>query len=155
MTAILALPVGRVAVHSRDDTIDGIEYLPPGTALIAARSAPARAFAAQLQEYLASPGLQFDVPLADDHGTEHQRRVWRRLRTIPAGAPLSYGVLAAELGSGARAVAGACRSNPFPLVVPCHRVLAKSGIGGFAGHSDGWRVELKQWLIEHERRAAD
>jgi len=81
----------------------------------------------------------------------HQRRVWQRLRAIPAGNPISYSQLASDVGSGARAVANACRANWFPLVVPCHRVVAKSGLGGFAGHRDGWHLELKQWLLRHER----
>ena len=152
MTAVLALPVARVAVYGDEDVIEYIEYQPPETALQAPKTGPARQFEQQLACYLVDGGFDFDLPLNDDVGSDHQRRVWRRLRTIPAGDPISYGVLAREIGSGARAVAGACRANPFPLVVPCHRVVAKSGPGGFAGHHDGWQLELKQWLLRHEQQ---
>jgi len=151
VAAVLGLPVGRVAVYGDHNAIEYIEFQPPGTALMAPRCAPARRFAAQLQAYLEAAENGFDVPLADDVGSAHQRRVWQRLRAIPVGAAISYGELARDVGSGARAVANACRANWFPLVVPCHRVVAKSGPGGFAGQRDGWQLALKQWLLRHEQ----
>lgn len=151
VTAVLELPVGCVAVYSDHHAIEYIEFQPPGSVQLAPACAPARRFAAQLQAYLEDARNGFDVPLADDVGSAHQRRVWQRLRAIPAGAAISYAELARDVGSGARAVANACRANWFPLVVPCHRVVAKSGLGGFAGHRDGWRLELKQWLLRHEQ----
>lgn len=152
VTAVLKLPVARVALYGDEQRLEYIEFQPPETALQEPGNALARRFADQLQAYLADAGSGFDVPLDDDVGSVHQRRVWQRLRTIPVGAPISYGELARDVGSGARAVANACRANWFPLVVPCHRVVAKSGLGGFAGHRDGWRLDLKQWLLRHEQR---
>ncbi len=58
--------------------------------------------------------------------------------------------MARTLGSAARAVGQACGANPFPLVVPCHRVLGSKGIGGFANHTEGWLIETKRWLLWHE-----
>jgi len=149
--AVLALPVARVALYGDEDVIDYIAYRAPDARLQSPATAPARRFAQQLAAYLEAAGGGFDVPLREGVGSAYQRRVWRRLCAIPAGRPVSYGVLADEIGSGARAVAGACRANHFPLVIPCHRVVAKSGLGGFAGHRDGWQLELKQWLLRHEQ----
>lgn len=83
-------------------------------------------------------------------GTPFQERVWRQLRMIPPGEVRTYGELAALLGSGSRAVAGACRANRFPLLVPCHRVVSKSGLGGFFGHVEGSYLDIKRWLLKHE-----
>ncbi|MCF7991219.1 MAG: methylated-DNA--[protein]-cysteine S-methyltransferase [Thiohalocapsa sp.] len=86
-------------------------------------------------------------------GTPFQRRVWHAISAIPPGSTRTYGAIAAELGSAARAVGGACRANPCPLVVPCHRVVARRGLGGFAGDAGARLVEIKRWLLAHERAA--
>ncbi len=88
----------------------------------------------QIEEYLAGDRRSFDLPLADPaDATAFQRRVWAALGRIPYGEVRTYGDLAAVLNTGARAVGGACRRNPLPLVVPCHRVVARAGLGGFSG----------------------
>jgi len=84
----------------------------------------------------------------DTGGTDFQRRVWKRLREIPAGDTLSYGALAESLGqpTATRAVAAANGRNPVSIVVPCHRVIAKDGsLWGYGGGLD-----RKRWLLEHE-----
>ncbi len=86
-----------------------------------------------------------------EKGTAFQKRVWSALRTIPYGQTVTYGQLAEKLDSGARAVANACRHNPIALVTPCHRVVSANGIGGFMGQNSGNEIDLKQWLINHER----
>jgi methylated-DNA-[protein]-cysteine S-methyltransferase len=83
-------------------------------------------------------------------GTPFQRRVWQRLSAIPAGETLTYGALARELGTSARAVGGACRTNPIPLVIPCHRVVATNGLGGYSGERGGDWLAKKRWLLAHE-----
>ena len=72
------------------------------------------------------------------------------MQAIPAGEVRRYGQLADALGSSARAVGGACRANPVPLVVPCHRVVAAHGLGGFGGATGGKRLSVKQRLLEGE-----
>ncbi len=89
------------------------------------------------------------VPLAPA-GTAFQRRVWAALRAIPPGETRTYGALAAALGSHPRAVAGACRANPWVLLVPCHRAVSTCGPGGFMGATDGWPLALKRRLLAHE-----
>jgi len=83
-------------------------------------------------------------------GSDFQIRVWRALQDIDAGSVMAYGDLARRLNSSARAVGNACRRNPLPIIVPCHRVVAKNGIGGFAGTTQGQLIEQKRRLLAHE-----
>ena len=104
----------------------------------------------QIQSYLEDPAFEFDLPLKLS-GTRHRLAVWEAMQRIPAGATRTYGDLARDLGSSARAVGGACGANPVPLVVPCHRVVAAGGLGGFMGAKrDGFELAIKRWLLEHE-----
>lgn len=103
----------------------------------------------QLQAYLKDPQRGFDLPI-EAKGTLFQQRVWRCLQTIPAGQTWSYGQLARHIDSSARAVGGACRRNPVALIVPCHRVVAANGPGGYAGDTNGRNMQVKQWLLAHE-----
>lgn len=101
-----------------------------------------------LDHYFESGSLAADIPLSLQ-GTHFQKRVWRALRDIPSGTVRTYGEIAAELNTGSRAVGQACRRNNIPLFIPCHRVVASQGLGGFMG---GYReVEKKRWLLQHER----
>lgn len=102
-----------------------------------------------LADYFLNPGSQLQAHLTPA-GTPFQQRVWARLREIPVGTTLSYGELADELASGARAVAAACRANPIPLLIPCHRVVAHAGLGGYMGATAGDALNIKQWLLRHE-----
>jgi len=103
----------------------------------------------QLEQYFSAPEIDFDMEL-ELHGTPYQQRVWQALREIPAGQTLDYTELAQRLNSSARAVGNACRANPLPIVVPCHRVVAKSGLGGYMGQREGEAVDIKRWLLQHE-----
>ena len=103
----------------------------------------------QLNDYFRSPDYLFTLPILPQ-GTAFQMRVWSALSAIPSGKVLTYGELAEQLGSSARAVGNACRRNPIPVIVPCHRIVAKSGIGGFAGDIDGRLIDIKLRLLEHE-----
>ncbi|MFJ9106750.1 methylated-DNA--[protein]-cysteine S-methyltransferase [Streptomyces sp. NPDC102283] len=103
------------------------------------RHAPA-AFAEvarQLEAYFAGRSTRFDVPLAEGAGTEFQRRVWAALESIPYGSTVSYGEVAARVGSsgaGVRAVGTAIGRNPLLVVRPCHRVIGADGaLRGYAG----------------------
>ncbi|MBD1391390.1 methylated-DNA--[protein]-cysteine S-methyltransferase [Neiella sp. HB171785] len=113
-------------------------------------SALAKLAQQQLDAYLADANFQFDLPLRPI-GTEFQCRVWQHLQQIPVGQVQSYGEAAGLLGSVARAVGGACRRNPIPLFIPCHRIVAKQGIGGFSGQVSGQQIDLKNALLQHEK----
>ncbi len=104
----------------------------------------------QLEEYFDGARLDFDLPLAP-FGSDYQKRVWAALCRIPAGATRSYGDIAREAGGSPRSVGGANGRNPIPILIPCHRVLAGNGIGGYSG-GDG--LPTKRFLLDLETRAA-
>ena len=104
---------------------------------------------AALASYFDAGATGLNLPLAA-RGTDFQHRVWRALQAIPPGETRTYGDLARQLGTSARAIGGACRANPCLIAVPCHRVIAKNGLGGFAGDVSGRRLEVKRWLLRHE-----
>ena len=113
--------------------------------------AAGREICQRIRHYLDDP-LQndfLDIPCCYT-GTPFQVNVWKALRTIPAGRVLTYGELAKRLDTSARAVGNACRQNPRPVVIPCHRVVAASGIGGYAGATHGSLFAIKRWLLQHE-----
>ena len=103
--------------------------------------------AAQLQAYFAGKLKRFDLPLAPE-GNDFNRRAWAAIARIPFGETRSYGDVAFELGSGPRAVGGACARNPIPLFIPCHRILAAHGALG--GYSGGKGLATKIFLLELE-----
>ncbi len=146
----MAAPFGRLGITLRDGALADIFFLGNRVPLCAPGTELGRTVLAQLDAYFSNPKFSFDLPLVMD-GTPYQRRVWRALRRIPVGETKSYGELAKRLRSSARAVGNACRANPIPIVVPCHRVVATSGIGGFMGKESGNALRLKRWLLDHER----
>lgn len=103
----------------------------------------------QIMAYLENPRWRFSLPI-NLRGTPFQRKVWAGLLEIPVSCTKTYGQFATEFESGARAIAAACRANELPLVVPCHRIVASKGLGGYAGQVDGFAVEVKKWLLKHE-----
>ncbi|MBK8816309.1 MAG: MGMT family protein [Methylococcaceae bacterium] len=88
-------------------------------------------------------------------GTVHQNKVWAELLTIPLGETLTYSTLAKKIGSGARAVGNACRTNPYTLLIPCHRVVAVKGMGGYSGHRHGEYMKIKERLLDFEANLAN
>lgn len=85
-------------------------------------------------------------------GTTFQKTVWQVLSTIKPGQTRTYGDIATQLKSSPRAVGNACRRNPVPIFIPCHRVVSASGRGGFMGHTTGEPLEIKEWLLAHEQK---
>jgi len=129
-----------------------VVYLPRSAGALAPTNALAERACAQIECYLADPGYRFELPLKYV-GTAFQRRVWDRIAAIPRGQTMTYGDMARSLQSGPRAVGQACGTNHFPLVIPCHRVVAAKGLGGFAHNTSGYLIEVKRWLLRHEGRA--
>lgn len=149
--AVAPTPVGRMGIRMSGDRLLGIDFAPAAAAVDRVPDGATREVLDQLFHYFEDAHWQFDLPL-EMRGTPFQRRVWQRLRAIPAGHSPSYGDLARELGSSARAVGGACRRNPIAIVVPCHRVIAAGGdVGGFMGERGGEALAIKRWLLNHER----
>jgi len=147
--AKLKAPFGVLAIECTDNTLTGIEFLAPGTATQSPRNAFAQEVCEQLSAYFADADFCFDLPLKLG-GTEHQNKVWQAMRAIPRGQVQTYGALAAQIGSSPRAIGQACGNNPIPVIIPCHRVVGKSGMGGFMHRSGGFALDIKRWLLAHE-----
>ncbi len=153
--ARLRAPFATLGIVASDTHLTGIRFLAASVpALAPKRGGIAHLACVQLQAYLEDPAFVFDLPLRLA-GTRHRLSVWEAMQRIPAGATRSYGELAAELRSSARAVGGACGANPIPVVVPCHRVIGAGGaIGGFMGAArEGFERDIKRWLLRHEGAA--
>ncbi len=147
--AVVSAPTFSLGVRCNDDEILDIEFLEP-RAEVVPKSLLAKEAMRQLRAYLKDPRCGFALPLAPA-GTPFQRRVWAGIAAIPAGGTKTYGELAQAVGSGPRAVGNACGANPFPVVVPCHRVVASGGgLGGFARNRGGFLLDVKRWLLKHE-----
>lgn len=153
-SAVIAAPFGRLGIVT--DMVDGslmvtqICYLPKTNKLISPKNALAAKVEKQCQKYFKDPDYVFDLPMAKV-GTGFQNKVWDQINRIPVGRTLTYGDVAKNIRSAPRAVGQACGSNPYPLIVPCHRVVSATGIGGFAHQSgEGFHREVKTWLLSHE-----
>lgn len=146
--AVVGLPFGFVGVRTLGGCVQEISFLAEGVERRATNELAQRAVE-QLVAYCADSSSPIDLPMAI-HGTEFQRRVWSEISGIPPGTTRSYGELADRLKGTARAVGQACGDNRLPLAIPCHRVVAASGIGGFAHHRGGVFERIKRWLLVHE-----
>lgn len=149
--AIYAAPFAKLGIRCTEEAVQGIEFLPLSARAMQPRGELAQKVCMQLEAYLADSDFRFDLPL-DLGGTEHQCKVWRAMLTIPRGETRTYGQLATLFGSSPRAVGQACGNNPAPIIVPCHRVVGKAGLGGFMHHAEGDALDIKRWLLAHERR---
>lgn len=147
--ARIATPFAVLEIRTSGGFVTGIEYLPGGTPEAAPKTELAREAARQIEAYVADSRFRFHLPLWLE-GTDHQRKVWREIASIPPGATLTYAEIAKRIGSSARAVGAACGANPVPPVIPCHRVVAAQGIGGFMGGRGAAQLDIKRWLLAHE-----
>lgn len=141
---------GCICVHHDGDSAVELDILPDCKHDIdIAKNELEESLVDTFRAYFSSSEQDFMLPIKLQ-GSEFQHRVWQALQEISIGSVMSYGELAEKLNSSARAVGNACRRNPLPIIVPCHRVVAKSGIGGFAGATQGRLIEQKRRLLAHE-----
>jgi methylated-DNA-[protein]-cysteine S-methyltransferase len=150
-SAVVEAPFGAVGIRTGGEKVLEVVYLPPRFDEQAPTDALAERAAKQIAQYLVQPDFVFDLPLAPV-GTAFQSRVWRAISAIPLGEVLTYGQVARLVQSAPRAVGQACGANWFPLIIPCHRVTASGGLGGFSNDGDvqGFHIGVKRWLLAHE-----
>jgi methylated-DNA-[protein]-cysteine S-methyltransferase len=146
--ANVSSPVGPWAVVGTTNALTAI-YLPTQPQR-PSQGAPPRAVALavqQLEEYFVGRRREFDVTLADVIATTFQRQVWDALVDIPYGHVRTYGEIANGVGRphASRAVGNANHANPWPIVVPCHRVVSATGLGGYGGGD-----AVKRYLLNLE-----
>lgn len=153
-SAIIEAPFGRLGIETK--MVEGslmvtqLCYLPKTVKLISPKNALALKVEKQCKKYFKDPSFVFDLPIAPA-GTGFQNKVWDQINQIKVGNTLTYGDVAKNIRSAPRAVGQACGSNPYPLIVPCHRVVSATGIGGFAHQAgEGFHRQVKTWLLSHE-----
>jgi methylated-DNA-[protein]-cysteine S-methyltransferase len=148
--AILAAPFCHLGACFSGEVLTRLDFLPATTQATAMPDARAQRLADELAAYWRNPAHQFDLPFKPN-GTPFQLRVWQALVEITPGKPTTYGALARQLGTAARAVGQACGANPLPILIPCHRVVSAQGLGGFMHAASGAPLDFKSWLLAHER----
>ena len=150
-SAIVAAPFGAMGVRADGGQLRELVYLPPHFAEKEPQDGVSEQACLQLARYFADPDAPFELPLAQ-LGSVFQRKVWAAIAQIARGQVRTYGDVARLIGSAPRAVGQACGANWFPILIPCHRVTAASGLGGFAHHDDatGFHLGVKRWLLAHE-----
>lgn len=151
MNTVIEAPFGRLLLTAEANYLIGIEFMPADTPLGGGLvTGVMKDTIDQLEHYFADPTYVFDVRYLLK-GTPYQQQVWTQIANIPSGQTRCYHEIATALGSSPRAVGGACGRNPLPIVIPCHRVVAANGLGGFSQTQGGsWLMEVKRWLLRHE-----
>jgi len=137
-------PVGDLTVSEADGTIVSLDW---GWGAEQTPTPLLTKAIAQLQSYFDGDQTGFALPLIP-HGTPFQQSVWSAMRAIPYGQTTSYGDIAHDIGSAARAIGRACGQNPLPILIPCHRVVGADGkLGGYSGNGG---IETKTALLRLE-----
>ena len=143
----------RLALSFCDQQLCAMDFVDARSDLAEAQSSQQWLAVQAVLDYFEDPARVRPLPQMQLQATAFQQRVWQALCDIPSGETRSYGALARQLQTSARALAGACRANPVPILVPCHRVVASHGLGGYMGETDGPALAIKQWLLHHEQHA--
>lgn len=148
-TARFASPLGALTLSATDDWLTGLR-IPPSVDTGATQgdvTHPVLAAAiAQLDAWFAGRLHRFDLPLSPLESAEGAA-LRAAIASIPYGKTMTYGELAANCGSVARAVGGACKANAFPIIIPCHRVTSAAGPEFYSG---GAGARTKSWLLDFE-----
>ena len=143
--AIIQTPIGKLGISTIGQLLTRFDFLTDGRALIAPNEEIVASIVSQLNQYFQYPNFEFNIPY-QLQGTPFQNRVWQTLSKLPKQKTISYGTLAKKLKTGARAIGNACRANPLPVLIPCHRVIAQGNLGGYMGKE----IAIKKWLLNHE-----
>lgn len=148
--ACLSTPFSNIGLCFDEHTLIAVDYVEPGLK-IKPVSVESKKACQQIRAYCAGklPGMTFNLQMYAT-GTPFQIKVWKELQKIPVGKVMTYGDLAKRLKTSARAVGNACRRNPLPVVIPCHRVVSKNSLGGYSGSASGELLKIKEWLLKHE-----
>jgi len=148
---IIKTPIGKIAVDYQDDFVTEVQQVADQVRAVSKKGPFAVEIQKQITAYFSGDLKEFNLPFLFKQGTDYQLKVWDQIRKISFGSTKTYGEIAKKIKSGPRAVGNACRRNRLLLLVPCHRVVGATGLGGFMGDTDGSLVRRKQWLLEHEQ----
>jgi methylated-DNA-[protein]-cysteine S-methyltransferase len=147
--AKIETPFAVLGIRTLGERVTDIDYLPLGVATLAPLNRAAEHACRELERYVDDPAyaprMRFEY-----RGTPFQCRVWKAISRIPAGRTLTYNDIARSLRTAPRPVGGACGANRLPIVIPCHRVVSATGLGGFMCGTGQHALDIKRWLLRHE-----
>lgn len=149
-SAILTSPIGKIGVNVQENQLISLEFL-KGAQLRSYTLPHAQLVVQEITKYFSEIKQFYKFSFKfNPGGTSFQKRVWESLLDIPYGATKTYGQIASQLNTSARAIGNACRANPIPIIIPCHRVVSTNGLGGYCGQTNGTELQAKTWLLSHE-----
>jgi len=147
----LTTPLGTLYLTTHQNALTSLCFdMPEHTAISDSEDPLIQQIKTELTQWFKDPKTVFTVPL-NPTGTPFQLKVWQALQQIPCGETRTYSTLAAQLNTHARAIGSACRANPLPIIIPCHRVVAKQGLGGYTGATEGEMIRIKSCLLALEK----
>jgi methylated-DNA-[protein]-cysteine S-methyltransferase len=147
--AKLQTPFAVLGIRTLGPRVTDIDYLPQGIAALAPLNEVAARACHEIERYLRDPDYAPHL-MYELSGTTFQCKVWKKITAIPPGRTLTYNDIARVLRTAPRPVGGACGANRLPIVIPCHRVVSASGIGGFMRGGGEQALGIKRWLLRHE-----
>lgn len=148
-SSVVNTPIGKISLTVKNDQLITLDFLYDDQSIQPVIHPATEHLVEDLKGYLNDPHYQFKYAV-QLYGSHFQNKIWQTLLEIPIGKTRTYGQVAKEHSSSPRAVGQACRSNPIPIFVPCHRIVAANGLGGFSGKRQGKWLKLKEWLLKHE-----
>lgn len=143
--AIVQTPIGKLGISTLGQLLTRLDFLTDDSVLSPSNGEIIENIESQLNQYFQCPSFEFNIPY-QLQGTPFQTKVWQTLSNLPKQTTVSYGALAKKLNTSARAIGNACRANPLPILIPCHRVIAQENLGGYKGK----KISIKKWLLNHE-----
>jgi methylated-DNA-[protein]-cysteine S-methyltransferase len=150
-TAVIASPLGKLGLAFCEEKLSYLCLMADDSELLPITTSYGKQIIESLALYFKNPHHAIK-PNYHLNGSSFQLRIWQALQNIPCGQTLTYGELAKQLKTSPRAVGQACKTNPIPILIPCHRVVAANGAGGYAGKRVGRMLDMKLWLLEHEKK---
>jgi len=138
-------PVGDITISDEDNILVSLDW---GWSPFSTKTPFLESIKQRLDHYFNGENPDIDIPLKLC-GTPFQKSIWQEMLKIPYGETMTYGEIAGNIGSHPRAVGTACGLNPIPIIVPCHRIIGKTG--KLTGYSGGDGIETKKFLIELEK----
>ena len=145
----ICTPAGQLALYCRQGVINKADWV-----LDDGLCKQDHEIQLQFSQYWLNPDKLINIKLLKQ-GSGYRHKVWAELSKIPFGETMTYSALAGKIGSSSRAVGNACRDNPYPVIIPCHRVVSVSGMGGYCGQTEGdfmaVKYKLLNWEAEHKQ----
>lgn len=147
---VFSTSMGKLGVVVDAGQVAAIDFLQGQASLQKPKNKAVSRIVSKIKGYFLKPQTKFNL-IINLQGMLLQQKIWRLLQKIPVGKTITYGELAQKVGTSPRVIGNACRLNPLPIIIPCHRVIAKSGLGGYCGQVRGKPSKIKRWLLQHEK----